>query len=83
MLLPHMPSYAGQICLCRGLSVETWAGTWDSRINCVLVGVGKRDLTCQLFGLQGKFRFARPVHMQQVAKRENSLLEVVVENHLT
>lgn len=43
MLLPHMPSYAGQICLCRGLSEETWVGTWDSRINRIFVAIGKRD----------------------------------------
>ena len=80
---PPAASWAGQICPCRALSVETWAGTWDSRITCVLVGVGKRALTCQPFGLSGKFRFARPVHVQQGAKRANCLLEVVVESHLT
>lgn len=45
LLQPHMPSDAEQICLSRELSVETWVGTWDSRISCILVGIGKQTLS--------------------------------------
>lgn len=43
-LTPRMPSYAGQVCLCRGLSVENWVGAWDSRTNCISVNEGQQGL---------------------------------------